>query len=145
MAKGEAGRGHPRADRLVRGARQCVGTAFRPQGRGVGGIDCLGVILAAAKAAGIGLVARCDYSLVGGELTEVIRGLQAQGCSGIAVAHGVAGDVLVATPAVGQIHFALLTDTGLIEAHAGLRRVIERPLKLEDVWQSCWRLPLGDN
>ena len=144
MAKAEPGGGHPDADLLVQGARGCVGVAFRPQGRGIAGFDCLGVVLAAASFAGIRLAARRDYSLGACDLDDVLQSLIKQGCRRLEPEKGCNGDMLLATPALGQVHFAILTNQGLVEAHAGLRRVVERPLKPDDVWHSYWRMPVGD-
>ena len=144
MARVEPGSGHPDADLLVQGARRCVGIAFRAQGRGISGFDCLGVVLAAASFAGIKLTARRNYSLVGCDLDDVLQNLDAQGCTRLEPPQACSGDMVLATPAQGQIHFAILTNLGLVEAHAGLRRVVERPLKPDDVWHSWWRMPVGD-
>ncbi len=142
MARPE-GSGHPEWRAIVAGARACVGTRFRPQGRGGGGLDCLGVVIAAAAAAGIRLNARCNYVLGCTDAAEVTQSLAAFGLRCVSGGE-CPGDVLISFPASGHVHFAVLTDIGLVEAHVGLRRVIERPMSADDAWQGCWRLPLGD-
>lgn len=141
MVNSEFGRSHPQADLIVAGARACVGSRFRPQGRGPGGFDCLGVVLAAAFCAGIRLHPRSDYALGSCPAGEVLLGLADLGCRILAVSPSP-GDLAVSVPAPGHVHFAVLTDIGLVEAHAGLRRVIERRMAADDIWHSIWRLPL---
>jgi hypothetical protein len=34
---------------------------------------------------------------------------------------------------------------GIVEAHAGLRRVVLRPLHPGERWHSAWRMPQGDS
>lgn len=143
MAESERVAGHPCAKHIVAGARCCVGARFRPQGRGPGDYDCLGVLLAAAKQAGIKLIVRSDYALGSCSEGEVLATLIALRFRRIDCSAGFSGDIAFAAPAAGHVHFAILTDQGLVEAHAGLRRVVERPLKAEERWQSIWRLPEG--
>ncbi|GEM_PF-1878210 len=37
------------------------------------------------------------------------------------------GDLIVVAPAPGRRHLAVVTDAGLVHAHAGLARVVEAP------------------
>jgi hypothetical protein len=48
-------------------------------------------------------------------------------------------------PAARQIHLAVVVTGGIVEAHAGLRRVVMRPLGDGEAWHSAWRLPTGDD
>lgn len=144
MENPEADAGHPLAALIVKGARACVGARFRPQGRGPEAYDCLGVVLASARAAGVGLLARADYALGSCDVHEVLHSLRSQCCDLLDEVEGVAGDFLVMERAPGLVHFAVLTDLGLVEAHMGLRRVIERPMRQEEQWHSSWRMPVGD-
>ena len=53
---------------------------------------------------------------------------------------GRAGDVMVAEPAAGLRHLAVVTGAGtLVHAHAGLRRVVEGPA--DPAWTTIgyWR------
>jgi hypothetical protein len=43
-----------------------------------------------------------------------------------------------------QLHLAVCVRGGLVDAHAGLRRVVQRPMHIDERWQSAWRLPAGD-
>ena len=39
----------------------------------------------------------------------------------------VAGDLLLIAAGPGQLHLAVWTGAGIVQAHAGLRRVVETP------------------
>lgn len=132
---------HPRARLVVEGARRLVGAPFRPQGRGRAGYDCLGVVLAAADHAGILIEAPADYELRFHDLDEVESKLDNAGWIAGPRRNARPGDVLLGCPAHGHIHFAVCTEIGIVEAHAGLRRVVERPLAAGEPWKSAWRLP----
>ncbi|WP_416909314.1 MAG: peptidoglycan endopeptidase [Polymorphobacter sp.] len=127
---------------VVAAARACVGTPFRPQGRVPGlGLDCVGVALAAARAAG---GAARDwplppYRLGGDHDASMLATLQAIGCT--PVDRGEPGDLLVLAPRPRLRHLGILTGSGLVHAHAGLGRVVEGPISAD--WQQVghWRLP----
>lgn len=129
---------HGKAGLIVAGARRCVGTRFRIQGRLPGvGLDCVGVVVCAAAAAGIRLADATDYSLHGeqaGRLDDALSGLRP-------VAAGAAGDVAVFEPASGTRHVGIVTEGGLVHAHAGLRRVVEGPADPDWSPIGIWRLP----
>jgi hypothetical protein len=135
---------HPGADRVVAAARRLVGTPFRPQGRDEGGLDCLGVALAAARGAGIERRLPA-FALRGTGLGEGEAWLRRCGCRAVPLAEAMAGDILLQVPAAVQLHLAVRTENGLIEAHAGLGRVVERPIGPTERWMSCWRLPVGED
>jgi hypothetical protein len=52
-----------------------------------------------------------------------------------------AADVLLMQPVPDQAHFGMVTDRGVIEAHAGLGRVVERPARPDDRVLAAFRLP----
>lgn len=136
---------HPRAAAVVAAARMLVGVPFRPQGRSVsGGLDCVGVVIAAAGAAGIPLHARADYALRGQGPETVARELAAAGCVRLAGAVPAPGDLLLTGPAPLQAHLAIWTADGCVEADVRLRRVVERPVEGR-AWHSLWRLPIGED
>lgn len=124
----------------VAAARAGIGTRFRPQGRVPGlGLDCIGVALLAAAGVGVRLPALPAYALGGDHdtlLTETCRlvGMRR-------VRRGKAGDLIVFQLTAGHAHVAVLSETGIIHAHAGLGRVVEGPLP--DDWPvvALWRLP----
>lgn len=132
---------HPRAAWIVAGARACVGMRFRPQGRGTGGLDCVGLVIRAAASAGILVKVPGDYALAGHDLAQARTRLLEEGFRRIP--RGKRGDILLKSPATRQVHFVVCTGSGVVEAHLGLRRVIERPLSPDDNWDSAWRMPAG--
>ena len=123
---------------IVAAAQRCVGTSFRPQGRTLGlALDCLGVVIVAAAAAGVRLKVP-SYALGGDHETALDAGLAAQGCERVAA---MPGDILVAAPTPGRRHLGIVTPRGVVHAHAGLGRVVEGPL--DPAWTiiGAWRLP----
>ena len=113
-----------------------LGVRFRLHGRGMDGVDCVGL---AAVALGLGAVPT-GYGLRGGRpdrvaalLDEWLR----------RVAGRAAGDLLLLLAGPGQLHLAIWTGDGLVHADAGLGRVVERPG--EPPWPviGTWRLQGG--
>lgn len=132
---------HPRAEHLEAAARSLEGVRFRPQGRTQGGCDCLGLVLLVGQTAGL----RIDVAplpLRGLTVAHGMSLLRAVGCRPVDVA--AAGDLLLGTPATLQLHLAVRVQGGIVEADAGLRRVVLRPLRADERWHSIWRLPMGD-
>lgn len=124
---------------IVAAARDCVGTRFRAQGRVPGiGLDCVGVVLAAAAAVGV-KPARLPSYWVGGDCPDVEAILKAEGCT--PTSDALPGDVMVFAPSSRQRHFGIVTPLGLVHAHAGLARVVEGPTDRDWTIVSCWRLP----
>lgn len=138
MRKVEA---HPLADSILAAARARIGVRFRPQGRGVEGLDCLGLVLGAGQAAGLNLVAP-HFALRGMRLEQARARLATAGLQ--EVAEAAPGDVMLGAPATLQLHLAFWTGSGVIEAHAGLGRVVERRFVEGESWDSAWRLPMGE-
>lgn len=123
---------------IVAAARACVGTRFRPQGRVPQlGLDCIGVVLTAAAAAGL-VVALPAYRL-GGDYPDGDALLLGQGC--VRVDAALPGDILVMAPTLRQRHFGIVTPLGLVHAHAGLDRVVEGPIDPGWTMIGAWRLP----
>lgn len=130
---------HSKSDAIVAAARTCVGTRFRPQGRAIGiGLDCIGVALIAAAAAGAGFQVP-HYALGGDSETMLDSGLAAQGC--VRVDSPGPGDLIVVAPAPGRRHLGIVTPTGVVHAHAGLGRVVEGPLDPTWAVVAAWRFP----
>lgn len=105
-------------------ARALVGTSFRPQGRGEGALDCVGVVLAT-----YGLpsdAVRSDYRLRGNDRRDVEQAL-ALHFRRVSSAQLRPGDVMLLAIAEEQLHFAVGTDAGFVHAHAGVRKVVETP------------------
>jgi hypothetical protein len=105
-------------------ARALVGTRFRPQGRGEGGLDCVGVVLATFDLPRN--TVRADYRLRGDHLQEMREHLGRYFRS-VPKAQGRSGDVMLLAPGAGQAHLAVCTPQGFVHAHAGLKRVVETP------------------
>ncbi len=137
--------GHPSAALVVEGARALLGRPFRPQGRSAEGQDCLGLVIAAARAGGIRVAEHRNLPLRGLATEEACALLARAGCRELTVPEARPGDILLQVPAARQIHLAIVTMLGIVEAHGGLRRVVERPLAAGEQWHSAWRLPMGDD
>lgn len=126
---------------IIAAVRACVGTRFRAQGRLAGvALDCVGVALVAASAAKV-CVAVPPYSLGGDREPDLDDLIAASGCHAVAVA--APGDLLLVAPGPNRRHLAIVTEAGVVHAHAGLGRVVEGPL--EPAWTilGAWRLPEG--
>lgn len=133
---------HSKSAAIVAAARGCVGTRFRSQGRRPGlALDCVGVALVAACAAGVADLATPAYTLSGDNEDRVEAVLQACGCQPLGSAPPQPGDLIVVAPAPGRRHLAVVTDTGVVHAHAGLGRVVEAPVDPGWLPVSAWRLP----
>jgi len=130
---------HTQTVAIVAAARACVGTRFRAQGRVPGlGLDCVGIALVAAAAAGV--VIEAPVYALGGDHEAALDGLiVAAGCRRIATA--APGDLLSLAPSPGRRHLAVVTDIGVVHAHAGLARVVEGPLDPGWTVLAAWRLP----
>jgi cell wall-associated NlpC family hydrolase len=135
---------HPYSSAIVAAARACIGASFQLQGRGTGGYDCLGVVVAAARGAGVIFDPGANYGLRGTSRDFARGTLMAASCREVALRDALPGDILLSQPAARQVHFAIATELGFVEANAGLRRIVERPRALDDNWDSAWRLPWGE-
>ena len=136
---------HSRSVAIVAAARACVDTRFRAQGRLPGvGLDCVGVALIAAAAAGLTPARLPAYTLGGDDHDQLDAELAAAGCTSLAGTEAHPGDLLVAAPAYGRRHLAVVTPRGVVHAHAGLGRVVEAPA--DPAWEilAAWRLPEVD-
>lgn len=135
-----AGADCPRWPAIVAAVRSCVGTRFRAQGRTPGlALDCVGVALVAAAAAGITGVPVRPYAL-GGDHEADLEGEPARfGCEAVVVP--LSGDLVVVAPAAQRRHLAVMTPAGAVHAHAGLGRVVEGPLDPGWAIIGAWRFP----
>lgn len=115
-----------RGDEAARRALALVGRPFRPQGRGEdgGGLDCVGLVLAAH-----GLMAeefRSDYRLSGAHQDEIMAAMAPRfrrvfGCD------RRPGDVLLLRCGTSQFHLAVATEEGFVHADAARRRAVHTP------------------
>lgn len=101
-----------------------VGTRFRPQGRGAGALDCLGLMLCVYAIPG-GTV-RSDYRLRGDHGAEIAARIK-QHFRKVAARAMRTGDALLFRIAEDQFHFAVRTGRGCVHAHAGIGKVVEMP------------------
>jgi len=129
--------------RIADAARQLVGVRFRPQGRGVDGLDCLGVVVLAVGAVGVRLAVPGNYRLGRHCRGQVLDAVGGSGLVPVAMGPALAGDVLLRFPAMRQVHFGVRTDAGLVEALVTVGHVVERPLVPGEIWDCAWRVPVG--
>ncbi len=133
---------HSKSAVIVAAVRGCVGTPFRSQGRVAGlGLDCVGVALIAARAAGAADLIVPPYTLSGDNENRLDTLLESFGCRSLDAEPPQPGDLIIVAPAPGRRHLAVVTETGMVHAHAGLARVVEAPADPGWVQVSVWRLP----
>ena len=129
-----------RRQAAIAAARAGLGTRFRPQGRSIGiGLDCVGVALLAAAGAGLNLGPVPAYALGGDHDALLAAALRRLGLRRVRRARPA--DLIEYALAPGHRHLALVTDRGILHAHAGLCRVVEGPEP--DDWPvvARWALP----
>lgn len=117
---------------LIAAARACLGTPFRHQGRLPGrGLDCVGLVVHAARAAGIELIDTPAYGR-----SPCRNMLQAALDAQPALVHVTdrqPGDLLLMRFAGEPQHLALLTaDNTIVHAYASIENVCEQ--RLAQVW-----------
>ena len=105
-------------------AQALVGTRFRAQGRGEGGLDCIGVVLATFDIPSD--ATRADYRLRGDHLRELRSQLNAH-FRRVARSQIRPGDLMLLLAGEDQPHLAVRTENGFVHAHSGIRRVVETP------------------
>ena len=134
---GDAGPTSAGRDRLciVAAARACVGTRFRAQGRCADtGLDCVGLVLVAV---GVDPAVVPAYALGGDHADLLDAVLVKAGCHRVVTA--LPGDILVLAPVPRLRHLAIVTNDGVIQAHAGLGRVVEGPPDPDWPCLAAWR------
>jgi len=120
---------------IVAAARACVGARFRAQGRCPdSGLDCVGLVLLAI---GLDPALAPPYAL-GGDHADMLDAVLAEaGCQRVTTA--LPGDILVLAPVPRLRHLAIVTQDGVVQAHAGLGRVVEGPLDPDWPCLAAWR------
>lgn len=119
-------------------ARSAVGARFRLHGRTPsGGLDCVGLAAWALAGGGFGGTIPSGYALRGGDCERITALIEDFGLR--AVVSGRDGDLVLAQSGPGQLHLAILTESGFVHADAMLRRVVERPGALPWPIVGCWR------
>lgn len=113
-----------------------VGVPFRLHGRRPAvGLDCVGLAAAALRIADV----PDQYTLRGDHLERVAAFFAAGSFVRIECGLAQAGDILLLSPSVRQLHLAIVTDEGAVHAHAGLRQVVLSPLPLPWPVIDHWR------
>lgn len=113
-----------RTAQMIAAARACVGTPFHHQGRLAGvGLDCIGLVVIALRAAGVKIDDRLDYG-VRPDGASLIKAIEDHG--GHAV-HGIeAGDVLVIRYDQQPQHVAIATSSDkMVHSFAPAGKVVE--------------------
>ena len=105
-------------------ARALVGTPFRPQGRGIGGLDCVGLALSTYGFAAESV--RRDYRLRGDHEAE-IRDYLRRRFRSVELLEALPGDLMLLRIASDQLHLAVRTVRGFVHADAQLRKIVETP------------------
>lgn len=109
---------------MIAAARACIGTPFHHQGRQPGaGLDCIGLVVIALKAAGVDVRDRTDYARQ--PAADALQlALEAHGFSHAETI--AAGDVLLFRFNRAPQHVALATEsTRMIHAYAPIGKVVE--------------------
>lgn len=140
------------ATQIICAARSFLGVRFAHQGRGMQGLDCLGLLLATAEMAGVrlnGLVPSALDARDYGARPDVVQ-LQARLNEHLVpVSKMQPADILLLHIAGRPQHLALVSDYpapgahGMIHAYALARKVIEH--RLDENWAGAiagiYRLP----
>jgi murein DD-endopeptidase / murein LD-carboxypeptidase len=118
---------------VARAAQGLVGARFRLHGRDPAtGLDCVGVVACAT-----GAIAPTGYGLRGGTVEQAAEAMARAGLAVVAAA--APGDIVLMRTGPGQLHLGVRTESGLVHADAGLRRVVERPGAPEWEVLGTWR------
>lgn len=116
------------AEAFASAAEALIGAPFRPYGRSAAtGLDCVGLVYQALRAAGQELVSLPAYGLRNANY-DFVTGFAFR--SGLAVATGpiMRGDVLAVCPGPAQLHLLIASNANhFVHAHASLRRVVTIP------------------
>ncbi|MEM8917668.1 MAG: peptidoglycan endopeptidase [Pseudomonadota bacterium] len=139
--------GTSEAQIIARTALALVGTPFRLHGRDPNhGLDCIGLCALCVKAAGRNSDIPNGYALRGGDAEKIRHCIRHLGFRDIAHfsdgpdAPWNAGDIVLTRPAPLQLHLLVHTELGMVHAHAGLRRVVCTPGRLEGRILSTFRI-----
>lgn len=116
---------------VVVAARKYLDVRWKHQGRNpASGLDCLGLIVQVAKDLGVKPQDATDYTR-----TPDARRLMAELESQLLrVSQYQIGDILLMRMGTNPQHLCIVTDKGIIHAHANVRRVVEHGL--DENWGS---------
>lgn len=105
---------------FIAAARSYVGVPFRHQGRTRHGVDCIGLVVCAARDIGLTLADRTDYPRDPNGLLPLEMARQFA-----PVESPQAGDILLMRFRGEPQHVAILAGTTLIHGYASIGRVVE--------------------
>jgi len=126
-------------ERIAAEALALVGVRFRLHGRSEAtGLDCVGLAALAVERAGGRAAPLPAYRLRG--MGPIRAGQAIADLGWTPVAAACPGDLLLADSGPMQLHVMILTQTGLVHAHAGLGRVVLMPLPSPWPILGNWRL-----
>lgn len=132
--------------RLLAAAEAEIGTRFVPQGRLAGiGLDCVGLAAVAARACGVDVESREDYSLTGSDYSEMLLDYMRRNCHQVSADAAQSGDFLlfwINKPNKPR-HLGILADTQhFIHTNDSVGRVTKTIF--DERWRkrvhSAWRL-----
>lgn len=124
-----------RAELVIAAAKGAIGTPFRHQGRTLErGLDCAGLAIHCAQAAGIPTYDENDYPRQpGGGRLEAAFDKQPE-LTRIPVSEMAPGDVLLMTFEGQPQHVAIVSEIGIIHSYEPLGRVVEHGLN--EFWRA---------
>lgn len=130
---------------IVAAARECVGVPFRLQGRDPAlGLDCIGLVLHAGRAAGFPLFDAPDYRL-SEDPVRLDAAMEQAGMRRILLREYQIGDCLRFVTGGEPLHLGITTGDGIIHADLRFRRVVEHDL--DNDWQqrlvAAYQFPFG--
>lgn len=126
---------------LAAAAERLIGAPFRLHGRDPHtGLDCIGVVILALRAAGCDADIGCDYQLRMRSITGLLAQVDRLPLTPADALPAAAGDVLLVQVSACQHHCLIQVADGYIHAHAGLRRVVLSPQLPAGTVLRRWRL-----
>lgn len=126
---------------LAHAAAQLVGTPFLLHGRDPSvGLDCVGLVYASLSSMGRIPVAPTGYKLRNSNPSRWLVFAEQAGLKH-AVGPTMPGDIILTNPGPAQTHLVIvLTHDRIVHAHAGLRRVVIEPMKVDSIRLAQWRI-----
>lgn len=107
-------------------ALDLIGTPFLFRGRDPAvGLDCVGLVLAALRTAGVALLEPPSYQMRGTSLGRAEDALRAGGFAPVTAVQP--GDVLLVRSGPLQLHLMIRAGAGVVHAHAGIGRAVLMP------------------
>lgn len=125
-----------KADEVIAAARACIGTPFRHQGRLAGvGLDCAGLGIIAAKAAGISIKDFSGYPRA--PFDGMLKKMFDEQCDlqQVGIAEAAPGDVLLMRIESAPQHVAIMSYGGyMIHSYQNVGKVVEQ--RIDANWKN---------